>query len=1195
MNRTFAKDIRRLIGATKGRFFSLLAIVAIGVAFFVGVSASSPVMSASVDAYDDETNLKDITVYSNYGLDAEDLAAIKAVPEVADAQLSQFVDVTGVSGTTSYVTRIHSYTADAAINQFVLKKGRLPQNEHECLAENGSALEAGFALDSTVSFSRPDDDLGNYLTVTSCQVVGTVDTPLYLDEAKENSTLNNQYIRTYLYLPESAFDMDYYMEADVLVKDAKSYNSFSSAYETYTKKVKAEIETLAETQAQHRHDVVVAKAQKEYDDGLKDYNDGLQEYNDKIADAETQVADGAQEIADGEKAIADGQQELKDAQEKLDAGYVDGATQIHEARAQLDQGAATLQQKREEFEAKKAELNEDIAKIDTGITQIDTGTAALAAARENLQNLADMKAVLAQSQTIYALISPLPLDDSTSIADLETAVAAAIPDPVQRQQQIQQLEGSKAALETVYGMMKQPVKIETFKQFKQYLSAASDAAMQAQINAVLDAAISSIYSQLNTALQITDPEKQLNSIAGIDAYTAGLAATKTDLQSKRDQITTGIAQGEQQLADAQAEIDKGYAQATNASVELDQKIADGQKEIDDGWMTLNEKKADLEQGRIDLADARQKLEDAKKDGTQELADAKSKLDKAKQDIDDLETGKWTVLDRTEHYASAAYKNTVHQMRAIAAIFPVFFFMVAALVCLTTMTRMVDEQRGQIGILRALGYTQSQCTKKYLIYAGAATLIGALIGDVAGLLIFPSIIYNTWRMMYILPAMKLDIPWTLIVLTDLCFLGVMLYTTWSACHADMREVPAQLMRPKAPKLGKSTFIEKIPLVWNHLSFTWKVTIRNLIRYKKRFFMTVFGVAGCTALLITGYGIRDSIKTIATKQFEEIYRYDGTAEFSKDLAATEVDSVYQSYAARDDVADSMLLTGYSGKITSSDADDETAYVQVFDAPEDITHMYLLRTRVRHTPLSLTDDGVIINEKLAQNLNKKVGDTITVESKDGVRADVKISGICEMYVRHYVFMTKAYYQTVFGTAPADNTMALKMKGSLADSQSLQQELTSSSDFSGVEFFDVLLNNFNNMIKGLDVIVLVLIISSASLAGVVLGNLTNVNISERLREIATLKVLGFRRKEVENYIYKENNILTLIGSLIGVPLGIVLHYYIMHQVEMDYVMFGRQISLSSFLICIAMTLAFGMLVNLFMARRLHRIQMVESLKSVE
>jgi putative ABC transport system permease protein len=1182
MNRTFAKDIRRLIGATKGRFFSLLAIVAIGVAFFVGVSASSPVMSASVDSYDDETNLKDITVYSNYGLDAEDLAAIKAVPEVADAELAQFVDVTGVSGTTSYVTRIHSYSADAAINQFVLKKGRLPQNEHECLAENGSALEAGFALDSTVTFSRPDDDLGDYLTVTSCQVVGTVDTPLYLDEAKENSTLNNQYIRTYLYLPESAFDMDYYMEANVLVKDAKTYNSFSSAYETYTKKVKAEIETLAETQAAHRHDVVVAKAQKEYDDGLKDYNDGLQEYNDKIADAEQKVADGEQDIADGEKAIADAQQELKDAQEKLDAGYVDGANQIHSARSQLDKGAATLKEKQQEFSETKAELNENIAQIDAGTAQIDTALTALNTALTGIQQLDQGIAAMENPEIksglsgIQALLGSCP--PNTSFDGLYQIIRGnpSITDPDKT------IEGIKS--------LKQLLEQVTQKEI------AAPADLLADINSY-DAIEAGLTAKRTKALiTLSDNFKTTFSSADdISTVIQGYEANKADLLSKRDQITSGIEQGEQQLADAQAEIDKGYEQATNASVELDQKIADGQKEIDDGWATLNGKKADLEQGKSDLAEARQKLADAKQDGNQELEDAKSKLDKAKQDIDDLETGKWTVLDRTEHYASAAYKNTVHQMRAIAAIFPVFFFMVAALVCLTTMTRMVDEQRGQIGILRALGYTQSQCTRKYLIYAGTATLIGALIGDVAGLLIFPSIIYNTWRMMYILPAMKLDIPWTLIVLTDLCFLGVMLYTTWSACHADMREVPAQLMRPKAPRLGKSTFIEKIPLIWNHLSFTWKVTIRNLIRYKKRFFMTVFGVAGCTALLITGYGIRDSIKTIATKQFEEIYRYDGTAEFSKDLSATEVDSVYQSYASRDDVADSMLLTGYSGKITSSGADDETAYVQVFDEPEDITHMYLLRTRVRHTPLSLGDDGVIINEKLAQNLNKKVGDTITVESKDGVRADVKISGICEMYVRHYVFMTKAYYKTVFGTAPADNTMALKMKGSLADSQSLQQELTSSSDFSGVEFFDVLLNNFNNMIKGLDVIVLVLIISSASLAGVVLGNLTNVNISERLREIATLKVLGFRRKEVENYIYKENNILTLIGSLIGVPLGIVLHYYIMHQVEMDYVMFGRQISLSSFLICIAMTLAFGMLVNLFMARRLHRIQMVESLKSVE
>lgn len=1134
-----------MISATKGRFFSLSAIVTIGMAFFVGVSSSSSIMSASVDYYDDTYNLKDITIYSNYGFDDEDLSAVKKMTNVDNAELAKFVDVTGTSGSESRITRIHSYREDASINQFELKSGRLPENENECVAENGSDLKAGFAIGSTITFSRPEDDVSDSLKIDSCKVVGTIDTPLYLDEIKENSTLNNQYIDTYIYLPEEAFATDYYTELNIVLTNAKQYNSFSGEYENYTKQAKETIEEQSLAQKNHRHDVVYNDALKKYNDGLKEYQDSKDEFDTKIADGQKEIDDNQQKIKDGEAALADAKQKLLNAETELT-------------------------QQKKDFATKKIELNQNIKDIDDALAKIDTGTKSLNEAKTGIEKLQNLKLILAKYDEVTAMITPYKnaLGENASVDNMVAAISqdSNIPSET-KQTMLTTIQASKSALEYTLSTSQAPVSIQTIGQFLQYLQVSK--LQQALLQQNLDTQITAVYKQLNDGLSLTGTGRELASTSDIDTYTATLQATQKDLQTKKQQINDGITSGEQQITDAQ-------------------------KQIDEGWTQINQQSATLEEGKTELTSAIQKLGNAITDGTQKLEDAKSKLDKAKQDIDDLADGKWTVLDRTQHYSSAAYKNTIHQMKSIAAIFPVFFLMVAALVCLTTMTRMVDEQRGQIGIMRALGYSQKQCASKYLIYAGAATLIGCIIGNIAGMLTFPLIIYNAWRMLYILPPIHMEISWSLLILTSIAFLGVMLLTTWYACHEDMREVSAQLMRPKSPKLGKSTLIEKAPIIWNHLTFTWKVTVRNLLRYKKRFFMSVFGVAGCTALLITGYGIRDSIKTIATKQFEVIYKYDGTVSFNKNASVTEINSLYQKYSDNAHISNSTLLSAYTGKV-STEGDDENVYMQIFDQSSDINNMYLLQTRVGQNALALSDDGVIINEKLSENLKKKIGDTITLESKDGVTADVKITGICEMYVRHYVFMTKNCYKQMFGTALADNTMAVKLQGTAEEKLNAETELADAENVNEVEFFDSMLDNFNNMVKGLDIIVIVLIVSSASLAGVVLGNLTNVNISERTREIATLKVLGFRRKEVQNYIYKENNILTFIGSLVGIPLGMMLHSYIMHQVEMDYVMYGREISGLSLIICVAMTLGFGIMVNLFMAKHLRNIEMVESLKSVE
>ena len=1166
MQKTLNKDTARLILKSPGRFLSITAIVTIGVAFFVGVSASSPVMSASVDAYDDETGLKDITIYSDYGFDQEDVDAVSKTKGVSEASGAYFVDVNAANGTSSYVTRVHSYNADSDINRFELQEGRLPENDQEAVAEYGSELSSCFAVGDKVKLSRPDNDLSDWLDTDTVTIVGLIKTPLYLNETKENSTLSNQYLQTYLYMPESAFQTDYFLEVNVLIDGGKDMDSFSDAYESAAAAVKEDIETLAETQVNHRETIVMDKAQSKYNDGLQEYEDGLQKYEDGIREGQQKIDDAEKQIADGEQEITDGIQTLKDSQEELDAQQISGQRQINDARAEISKGEAELKDAETQFAQTSAEYNAQKEQLNQQLAQVNTGITSLTQVSDSIKQIQTLK------KNVNDLSALFGLDSSTStIQNLLDSGSAAVLSGAMKQSDFDALKTG------IDGMIAQSQ------------GTVSYSSTLAALNGFMDNSVLGILQQLNAQMGTA-----FASADEVDAKIAEYQASAEAIQSGIDQIDAGLADGQKQIDSAREQIKKGYQECINASVELDSQVAEAQQKINDGYAEIEDSRTEIADAKIELADAKTTFEKEKKDGWQELQDAKADLDKAAQDIADLEDGSWTVLDRTEHYASVTYSDSVDQMAAIAAIFPVFFFLVAALVCLTTMSRMIDEQRGQIGILRALGYTQMQCTGKYMIYALSATVLGGILGTVLGMLIFPPVIYNAWKMMYNLPAISHIIPWNLVIVGNLSFIAVMSITTWFACHRDMTEVPAQLLRPKAPKLGKSTVIERIPMIWNHLSFTWKVTIRNLLRYKKRFVMTVIGVAGCTALLITGFGVRDSITTIVDKQFTQIYSYDGIVKLDSDLSVSETESIAEKASEIENVSEVTLLSYYSGKAYDAKDNESTVRTEVYTNASDSAKVYQLRSMSTGKTIALDDSGIIISEKLSNKLNVSVGDTITMESKNGVRAEAKVTGICEMYLYHYVMMTETYYEELFKTSLQPNSIYITAADS-SSSQQVQNDLIALDGVSGIEFYDVVLENFQTMVKSLNIIIWVLIISSLSLACVVLGNLTNVNISERQREIATLKVLGFRKKEVESYIYKENNVLTFIGSLVGIPMGTALHHYIMGQIEMDYVMFGRQVYPSSILICIVLTLVFGMAVNVFMKKKLHRIAMVESLKSVE
>lgn len=570
--------------------------------------------------------------------------------------------------------------------------------------------------------------------------------------------------------------------------------------------------------------------------------------------------------------------------------------------------------------------------------------------------------------------------------------------------------------------------------------------------------------------------------------------------------------------------------------------------------------------------------------------------KMNETLADSDSWEWYVLTRESSYSFRDYESSANRMKAIATVFPLFFIIVAGLVCLTTMTRMVEEERGLIGTYKALGYGKATIALKYVIYAFLASLTGAVIGCAAGLRLFPYIIYESWNIIYQMPAVKYASHTILSVVAVASLILVTLIATLYSCYNELSEVPSALMRPKAPKNGKKILLEHT-FIWKHLSFTKKVTMRNIFLYKKRFFMTVIGIAGCGALITAGFGIKDSVQSIIDNQYGQIIHYDNILVFNKNADSDARNNLSDKISSDEYYKSSLMDYAYTAEVKiPGSADDYSTEITVVNDTSAYMDYVTFRTRRSKKTIELDDSGVIISEKLAKDLNVKEGDNVLIHDEDNKQATVKVSGVMEMYINNYIFMTSEYYSQVFGYTPDNNRILGILTSDGDDIQSvIGDRYLTDNNVKSLTFVKANITRFENMIQSLDLVTWVLIISAGMLAFVVLYNLTNVNISERIREIATIKVLGFYDREVGEYVYRENIILTLIGGVFGLLLGMALHAYIMTTIELDGVMFGTKINISSFLISYGITILFSLLINIFMYPSLKKIPMVESLKSVE
>ncbi|MBP3758920.1 MAG: FtsX-like permease family protein [Firmicutes bacterium] len=876
-------------------------------------------------------------------------------------------------------------------------------------------------------------------------------------------------------------------------------------------------------------------------DSLKKLGDDREKarYDSIINEANKEIKEGEDEYKDerakAEKELADAEKELTDAEAEI----ADGEKALADALAELDKGW-------DELGRSESELANAKAKLDDAKAQLDANAPKIAEARKALEE------------------TPAKIEEAKkSVADYEAA--------------LKEYETGKAALD------------EAIAQYEAGEAAYEEAYAAYEAGLITEEEITAMRAALDQAK------------AEIDANQAALDAAKAQLDQAAPQI--------EEARNAIASWDKTYPELVSAIAQYEaaeKAYQDGLTEYQNGAAAIESGRAKLNQGetgyaenynklqdaKAELADGRADYEKAKKEAYDKFDEAEAEIADARKKLDDIEYPEWYVLDRTSNPSYYSFVGNADKVTAISKVFPVFFFLVAALVALTTMTRMVDEERTEIGTMKALGYRSRTITSKYIFYAGTAGLFGSIAGILIGQWIFPTVIWNAYGIMYYYPGFKTEfIPIFALPSAAAAIISVLL-ATWWAVYDNLKEKPATLMLPKAPKAGKRILLEYIKPVWSHLTFTWKVTMRNLFRYKKRFFMTIVGIAGCTALLLTGFGIRDSIGHIVENQFSEIQTYDLTVHVNDDMTDDSREILKKYFSDKDEAFTGVFTE--NGKARKGRAKESVS----LEVPTDIDSFkdfVLLRDRVTREPVEFDENSVVLAEKLADNLGVEPGDTFTYENNDGKQADLKVTGITENYIFGYVYVGENAWKEAYGEAPDANTYFVK---STTEEGQTSKRLTEILKIDGVrtaQFSGSVIETFSNMLNKIDYIVIVLIISAGLLAFVVLYNLTYINISERQKEIATIKVLGFYRGEVNKYIYRETLLLSIFGILIGLVLGIWLHKFVIVTVEVTEVMFGREILPLSFVYAAAITLIFTGLVCLALAPRLRKISMVESLKSVD
>lgn len=1066
MKSMMKRNTFREIKKSFGRYFAILAIIALGVAFFSGLKITQSVMVHSADVYLKDLQFYDYRLVSTLGFTEENVEALAEKEDVRAAEGAISAEVLYKdAGENERVIKMHSITEK--VNKLKLVAGEMPQSADECVVDSVLFSEDAIGSKLVLSENNTTDDLDKF-AYKEYTITGLVQSPCYIQFERGNTSIGNGRISGFAYILKDGFAVDY--DTEIYIKFDEDYDIYSDEYDSYMDAKEADWEAYTKEQADIRYEKIVKDAQDELDEKKE-------ELEEKRAEAEAELESAKQQLTDGETEISDGK------------------NQIASAKTELSAKASELQSGKDALSSKAAEL-------ESASQQISGQESALAAKKAEYEQ--GLNAYLAAKQQVT--------DQRNS---LETAKA-------------QLMENTPGYEE-----------------------------MLAQI------------------------EAGLTEVAGAEAE---LNAKNAELEAAAGQLSSA----ESQLAAAKQQIEDGK----NALAAAEAELTDGENQLAAAKEQIEEKEDQLEAAETELADGLLQYQENQSEFDEQMQDADDQIADAQSKIDEIEKPETYVLDRNTNVGYVCLKNDSGVVKGIANVFPVFFFLVAALICMTTMNRMVEEQRTQIGVLKALGFSEGKIMGKYLFYSGSAAISGTLIGYVLGIHFFPLVIITAYGIVYKMGGIYYvsDLPLALVSLTVavLCSVG----TTWLSCHKELKEVAADLMRPKAPKAGKRVFLEHVPFIWKRLKFLQKVSVRNIVRYKKRFFMMVIGISGCTALLVMGFGVRDSVVAVADQQYEEIQLYDigvtlkdGKMPGEADLKS--LDSVLENENAAGMYAMEKTIDLVTDKGTKS------IHMVAVENPDEVGDFISLHTK-KQEPIAYPKEGeAVLSKKVAETYAVKKGDTILLRDSDNNEMHLKVTGICENHIYNYVYIAAESYEKQIGDVVFKNVYV-----SLPDEADIHEVSAALMKADGVTAVTVnsdMLNRISQMMSCMNYIVIVIIICAGALAFIVLYNLNNINITERVREIATIKVLGFYPKETASYVFRENMVLTAIGCGLGLILGKWFHRFVMGEIQIDMVSFNVQINAVSYLFSVLLTMGFAWIVNCMMTGKLERINMAESLKSID
>ncbi|MBT9835405.1 FtsX-like permease family protein [Blautia sp. MCC270] len=1280
------KDFWMEIRKSKARFISIFLIVALGVAFFSGIQASSPDMRYSGDAYYEAAKLMDLKIQGTLGLTQRDVKAVSDIDGVELAEGSYSTDV--MSGEDDARKVLHLESISSNFNLLTADEGRIPEKSGEIFLDKPFAKNRGYKIGDTISVSEDGDS--ELLKKTTYTVVGIGSSPLYISFNRGNTTLGSGEVSGFGYILPEDFEQEAFTQIYIMVHESGDVISYTDAYDNLIRKIQKRVEGIEKEQCSLRYDEIVAEAneklndarkeledgkkeseeklgdaKKKLDDGQKKYEDGKKEYEDgkqQLSDAKKELTDGKQQLADGRKQIEDGWSQLNSAKQQVEDGLsqlnaarsqlADSEAQINEkqseltagyeqltaAKQQVSDGEAQLREAEKTLESKQAELDSGREQLETGKNTIKETKAALTSQKEQCEaGLVQVSEGESQISSSEEALSgqQAQLDELTSQKEALSSQAAELQaqydagaEAGKNQEELAELSTQIQTLNGQISAMEEQINAGQAQLDGAQSELTAKKSELAQTRATLESSLGQInegFSQIKEQEEtLSQTEAQLN--AGqeeldkgkkeLETKKAELSAAKEEItanqatlddgQSQLDSARAQLSAGRQQLEEKQAQLNAGQAEIqtnteklTSSQAELDeneQKLLDGEKEIRENEQKLKDAKKDLEDVKKKLSDGKKEYQDGKKEADDKIAEAQQKIEDAQKEVDDIETPEWIVTDRNDLPEYSDFGDNAERLKNIGKVFPMIFFLVAALISLTTMTRMVEEQRTQIGTMKALGYGKASIASKYLSYAFLATVGGSIAGVLFGEKVLPYIIIQAYGIMYwnIGDHMQLDYELQYALIASgaavICTMGATLFS----CAKTLAETPASLMRPPAPKEGKRILIERISFIWKHLSFSWKSSMRNLFRYKKRLFMTIFGIAGSMGLMLVGFGLYDSIMDIAILQYDQIQHYDAMVINDEDATDSQEKDLLKFLDGNSEI-DHYTRVQLTKMTAPKEKGSVSIYVYVPENTENFKEDVTLRDRKSHEQYELTDDGAVICEKTASLIGVKAGDKIILE-KDNRKYKVKITAVTENYMGHYVYMTPPCYEKTFGEKPEYSSTVYTMKEDAeSDLETLGNAILKYPAALSISYTSSTAGQVERMLGSLGAVIWVLIISAGMLAFVVLYNLNNINITERQRELATLKVLGFYDGEVSQYVFRENILLSFIGILAGAVFGILLHRYVITTVEVDAVMFGRNIKPISFVYSGIITFGFSMFVNMVMHFKLKKINMVESLKSVE